>query len=190
MILSDSSIRKALESQELLINPLKGEDIKAASVDLHLSPHFRVFDLNGIEVINPFKEQIELTNPLNVGEQPFILHPGEFALGSTREKFKFGTGFAGRLEGKSSLGRLGLEVHSTAGFIDPGFCGHVTLEISNNTRLPIRLLPGMKIAQMCFFVVDGVVEKPYGGSDSKYQNAPPEPQPSAYFKNYQEDNNE
>ena len=185
MILSDTEIRKAMALGSLIVDPLKGEDVRSASIDLHLSSHFRVFDLNNIEIIDPFKEQPELTNPRDTNGGPFILHPGEFALGSTRERFEFGDNLAGRLEGKSSLGRLGLEVHSTAGFFDPGFHGYATLEMSNNTRLPIRLLPGMKIAQMCFIAVAGRVEKPYG-TVGKYQDAPPEPQPSAYFKDYVE----
>jgi dCTP deaminase len=147
--------------------------IQPSSIDVRLDRFFRLFDNHKYPFIDPAEDQPELTHLVEVeAEQPFILHPGEFVLGSTYEQVSLPDDVAARLEGKSSLGRLGLLTHSTAGFIDPGFTGHVTLELSNVATLPIKLWPGMKIGQMCFFRLSSAAERPYGSSEysSRYQN--------------------
>jgi len=137
--------------------------VQPSSVDVRLDRYFRLFDNHKYAVIDPAADQPELTRLIEVDpEEGFILHPGEFVLGSTYEKVSLPDDIAARLEGKSSLGRLGLLTHSTAGFIDPGFEGHVTLELSNVATLPIRLWPGMKIGQLCFFKLSSAAERPYG----------------------------
>lgn len=146
--------------------------IQPASIDVRLDRYFRLFDNHKYSVIDPAEEQEGLTRFVDVGgDEPFVLHPGEFVLGSTHEYLTLPDDIAARLEGKSSLGRLGLLTHSTAGFIDPGFSGHVTLELSNTATMPIRLYPGMKIGQFCFFRLTSPAERPYGAgaSGSRYQ---------------------
>lgn len=137
--------------------------VQPASIDVRIDRYFRLFNNHKYPVIDPAEEQPELTQLLEVdANEGFILHPGEFALASTYEQVKLPNDISARLEGKSSLGRLGLLTHSTAGFIDPGFEGHVTLELSNMATLPIRLWPGMKIGQLCFFRMTSAADHPYG----------------------------
>ena len=146
--------------------------IQPSSVDVHLDRFFRLFNNHRYPVIDPAADQSELTRLVDVPAQgSFVLHPGEFVLGSTYETVTLADDVAARLEGKSSLGRLGLLTHSTAGFIDPGFSGHVTLELSNTATLPIILYPGMKVGQLCFFQLSSAADKPYGSgaSGSRYQ---------------------
>ena len=146
--------------------------IQPSSVDIHLDRFFRLFDNHKYAVIDPATDQPDLTRLVEVDAgEPFVLHPGEFVLASTYETVTLGPAVAARLEGKSSLGRLGLLTHSTAGFIDPGFSGHVTLELSNMATLPVKLWPGMKIGQLCFFRLSSPAEHPYGSAatGSHYQ---------------------
>ena len=152
MLLSDRDINASLDSGRICLDPLDRELVQPASIDVRLDRLFRLFDNHRYSVIDPAVDQSDLTHLVDVGpEQPFVLHPGEFVLGATYELVTLGDDIAARLEGKSSLGRLGLLTHSTAGFIDPGFSGHVTLELSNTATMPILLYPGMKIGQLCFF---------------------------------------
>ena len=163
MLLSDRDINAELESGRIGLSPSEAEMVQPSSVDVRLDRYFRLFDNHKYAVIDPSQDQPELTRLIEVDpEEGFILHPGEFVLGSTYAKVSLPDDIAARLEGKSSLGRLGLLTHSTAGFIDPGFEGHVTLELSNVATLPIRLWPGMKIGQLCFFRLTSPAEKPYG----------------------------
>lgn len=146
--------------------------VQPSSIDVRLDRFFRLFDNHKYPYIDPSEDQPELTHLVEVDpDRAFILHPGEFVLASTYELVTLPDDIAARLEGKSSLGRLGLLTHSTAGFIDPGFSGHVTLELSNVATLPIKLWPGMKIGQMCFFRLSSPAEKPYGSAEysSRYQ---------------------
>src|SRR5699024_7315261 len=143
----------------ILLDPWDPVMVQPASVDVRLDKLFRVFENHRYPSIDPSVEQPELTRLIDVADgEPFVLHPGEFALASTYERITLGHALAARLEGKSSLGRLGLVTHSTAGFIDPGFSGHVTLELSNMATLPIKLWPGMKIGQFCFFQLSSQAE--------------------------------
>lgn len=172
MLLSDKDIETYVESGEITLEPWDPQMIQPSSVDIHLDRFFRLFDNHKYPVIDPASDQPELTRLVEVpADGEFVLHPGEFVLGSTFEKVTLGAGVAARLEGKSSLGRLGLLTHSTAGFIDPGFSGHVTLELSNTATLPIKLYPGMKVGQFCFFQLSSVAGSPYGSgaSGSRYQ---------------------
>ena len=163
MLLSDRDINAELGSGRIGLTPSEPEMVQPSSVDVRLDRYFRLFDNHKYAVIDPAEEQPELTRLIEVdAEEGFILHPGEFVLGSTYEQVRLPDDIAARLEGKSSLGRLGLLTHSTAGFIDPGFEGHVTLELSNVATLPIRLWPGMKIGQLCFFRLSSPAERPYG----------------------------
>ena len=163
MLLSDRDIKKSLETGRIGLDPLDVAMVQPASVDVRLDRYFRLFDNHNYPFIDPAIEQANLTRMVDVApDQPFILHPGEFVLGSTYEKVSLADDVAARLEGKSSLGRLGLLTHSTAGFIDPGFSGHVTLELSNMSTLPIKLWPGSKIGQMAFFTLTSPSELPYG----------------------------
>ncbi len=146
--------------------------IQPSSIDVRLDRYFRLFDNHKYAVIDPSEEQPDLTRLVEVEtDDSFILHPGEFVLGSTFENVTLPDDVAARVEGKSSLGRLGLLTHATAGFVDPGFDGHVTLELSNVATLPIRLWPGMKIGQLCFFRLTSAAEHPYGSAErgSHYQ---------------------
>ena len=163
MLLSDRDIRAELDSGRIVLDPYEPAMIQPSSIDVRLDRFFRLFDNHKYAHIDPSQDQPELTRLVEVdGEEPFVLHPGEFVLGSTYEAVTLPDDVAARLEGKSSLGRLGLLTHSTAGFIDPGFTGHVTLELSNVATLPILLWPGMKIGQMCFFRLSSPAEQPYG----------------------------
>lgn len=173
MLLSDRDIAAELDSGRVVIEPVDRDlMIQPSSVDVRLDRYFRLFDNHKYPYIDPAQEQPELTRLIEVPEgEPFVLHPGEFVLGSTYETITLPDDIAARLEGKSSLGRLGLLTHSTAGFIDPGFSGHVTLELSNTATLPILLWPGMKIGQFCFFRLSSPAEHPYGSgaNGSRYQ---------------------
>ena len=172
MLLSDRDIRTELDSGRILLEPYEPAMIQPSSIDVRLDRFFRLFDNHKYPVIDPATDQPDLTRLVEVeGDEAFVLHPGEFVLGSTYESVTLPDDVAARLEGKSSLGRLGLLTHSTAGFIDPGFTGHVTLELSNVATLPIMLWPGMKIGQMCFFRLSSPAEKPYGSAEyfSRYQ---------------------
>ncbi|EEH64563.1 dCTP deaminase [Gleimia coleocanis DSM 15436] len=171
MLLSDHDILANIENGQIGLDPWDPQMIQPASVDVRLDRYFRLFNNHKYSVIDPAADQSDLTALVDTGDRPFVLHPGEFVLGATYEKVTLGNGIAARLEGKSSLGRLGLLTHSTAGFIDPGFTGHVTLELSNTATMPILLYPGMKIGQLCFFQLSSDAEKPYGSgaSGSRYQ---------------------
>lgn len=172
MLLSDRDIRQELESGRIGLDPLDLGMIQPSSIDVRLDKFFRLFDNHKYQHIDPAVDQPELTRLVEVeGTEPFVLHPGEFVLGATYEVVTLPDDVAARLEGKSSLGRLGLLTHSTAGFIDPGFSGHVTLELSNVATLPITLWPGMKIGQLCFFRLSSPSEHPYGSAlyGSRYQ---------------------
>jgi len=172
VLLSDRDIRAEVEAGRVLIAPYDPEMIQPSSVDVRLDRHFRLFDNHRYPHIDPAEPQEDLTQPFECEPgEPLVLHPGEFVLGSSYERIGLPDNIAARLEGKSSLGRLGLLTHSTAGFIDPGFHGHVTLELSNVSTLPILLRPGMKIGQMCFFQLSSPAERPYGSgaSGSRYQ---------------------
>lgn len=172
MLLSDRDIRAHIDAGRVRLDPWLPEMVQPSSVDVRLDRFFRVFENHRYPVIDPAAEQPELTRLVEPeGDEPFVLHPGEFVLGATYEQVSLPDDIAARLEGKSSLGRLGLLTHSTAGFIDPGFTGHVTLELSNMATLPIKLYPGMKIGQLCFFQLSSPAEHPYGESvnQSRYQ---------------------
>ncbi len=173
MLLSDRDIRTGIEAGRIGLDPWTPAMVQPSSVDVRLDRYFRIFENHRYPHIDPAEDQPELTRVVEPeGEEPFILHPGEFVLGSTLEQVTLADDVAARLEGKSSLGRLGLLTHSTAGFIDPGFSGHVTLELSNVATLPIKLWPGMKIGQLCFFGLSSPAQHPYGSSGygSRYQN--------------------
>jgi dCTP deaminase len=168
MLLSDRDIRAEIESGRVQLDPLDMGMIQPSSIDVRLDKFFRLFDNHKYPFIDPAEDQPDLTRLIEVApDEPFILHPGEFVLGATYEQVTLPDDIAARLEGKSSLGRLGLLTHSTAGFIDPGFTGHVTLELSNMATLPIKLWPGMKIGQLCFFRLSSPAEKPYGSAENK-----------------------
>jgi dCTP deaminase len=172
VLLSDGDIRAEVTAGRVALAPFDPEMVQPSSVDVRLDRMFRVFENHRYPHIDPAQEQSELTREVEPeGDEPFILHPGEFVLGSSYEIVTLPDDIAARLEGKSSLGRLGLLTHSTAGFIDPGFSGHVTLELSNVATLPIKLWPGMKIGQLCFFRLSSPSEHPYGSSvyGSRYQ---------------------
>lgn len=172
VLLSDRDIRAELDAGRVVLDPLDTSMLQPSSIDVRLDRYFRLFDNHKYPFIDPSQEQPELTRLVEVApDEPFVLHPGEFVLGSTFESVTLPDDVAARLEGKSSLGRLGLLTHSTAGFIDPGFSGHVTLELSNVATLPITLWPGMKIGQLCFFRLSSPAEHPYGSQayGSRYQ---------------------
>jgi dCTP deaminase len=184
--LSDRDLRKELESGRLGLDPLDDAMVQPSSIDVRLDRFFRVFNNTRYTHIDPSKRQDDLTTLVESGdEEPFVLHPGEFVLGSTFEAVSLPDDLAGRLEGKSSLGRLGLLTHSTAGFIDPGFAGHITLELSNVANLPITLWPGMKIGQLCLFRLSSAAEHPYGSAaaGSRYQGQRG-PTPSRAYLNF------
>jgi len=186
VLLSDRDIRAEISSGRLGIDPFDPEMVQPSSVDVRLDSLFRVFDNTKYTHIDPALRQDELTSLVEpVPGEPFVLHPGEFVLGSTLEVCSLPDDLAGRLEGKSSLGRLGLLTHSTAGFIDPGFSGHITLELSNVANLPITLWPGMKIGQLCLLRLTSAAENPYGSSavGSKYQGQRG-PTPSRAYLNF------
>ncbi len=186
MLLSDRDLRKEIESGRLELDPFDVEMVQPSSIDVRLDRFFRVFDNTKYTHIDPSLQQDELTSLVEqTGDDPFVLHPGEFVLGSTFEMVTLPDDLAGRLEGKSSLGRLGLLTHSTAGFIDPGFNGHITLELSNVANLPITLWPGMKIGQLCLFRLSSAAEFPYGTKQagSRYQGQRG-PTPSRAYRNF------
>ncbi len=173
MLLSDRDLLAAIAAGRLGLSPFDEAMIQPSSIDVRLDRYFRVFANHRYTHIDPAEQQDDLTVPIEAdGDEPFILHPGEFVLGSTLEVISLGDDLASRLEGKSSLGRLGLLTHSTAGFIDPGFSGHVTLELSNVANLPIKLYPGMKIGQICVLQLTSPSDHPYGSSiyGSRYQD--------------------
>ncbi|MCI2264459.1 dCTP deaminase [Sediminivirga luteola] len=185
-LLSDRDIRAEIESGRVTLDPFDPDLVQPSSVDVCLDRFFRLFDNHRYPVIDPAQDQPELTRLVeHAADEPFVLHPGEFVLGSTLERVGLPEGIAARLEGKSSLGRLGLLTHSTAGFIDPGFEGHVTLELSNVATLPIKLYPGMKIGQLCFFRLSSPAERPYGSGaqGSRYQGQRG-PTPSRAHQNF------
>ena len=172
MLLSDRDIRSEIDSGRVCLEPYDPGMIQPSSVDVRLDRFFRTFENHRYPHIDPAIEQTDLTRLVEVDpNDSFVLHPGEFVLASTYEVITLPDDVAGRLEGKSSLGRLGLLTHSTAGFIDPGFSGHVTLELSNVATLPILLYPGMKIGQLCLFRLSSAAEHPYGSAQygSRYQ---------------------
>ena len=172
MLLSDRDIRSEIGAGRVRLDPYDPQMVQPASIDVRLDRWFRLFDNHRYPVIDPAVEQSELTHLVDVGpDDPFILHPGEFVLGATYERITLPDDIAARLEGKSSLGRLGLLTHSTAGFIDPGFTGHVTLELSNTATMPIKLWPGMGVGQLCFFRLSSPAQAPYGSgaAGSRYQ---------------------
>ncbi len=186
MLLSDQDLRKEVESGRLVLDPFDVEMLQPSSFDVRLDRYFRVFNNTRYTHIDPAQQQDDLTSLIEAEEgEPFVLHPGEFVLGSTYEMVTLPDDLAGRLEGKSSLGRLGLLTHSTAGFIDPGFSGHITLELSNVANLPITLHPGMKIGQLCLFKLSSPAEHPYGSKQagSRYQGQRG-PTPSRAYLNF------
>jgi dCTP deaminase len=186
MLMSDRDIRASIETGQIGLEPLEMGLLQPSSIDVRLDRFFRLFDNHKYAFIDPAEQQDELTRLIEVDpSEPFILHPGEFVLGSTYEFVTLPDDVAARLEGKSSLGRLGLLTHSTAGFVDPGFKGHVTLELSNVATLPIKLWPGMKIGQLCFFKLTSPSEHPYGSEKyaSRYQGQRG-PTASRSYKNF------
>ena len=192
MILSDRSLRDQIASGRIVIDPLDESLIQPSSVDVRISNLFRVFRNHTRGVLDVKEDLTDLTELVTmpvgdegIGDEPFMLHPGEFVLGSTLERVAVPDDLVGRVEGKSSLGRLGLLIHSTAGFVDAGFDGHITLELANVASLPITLYPGMKIGQISFMQMTTAADKPYGqgAAGSKYQGQRG-PTPSRYFENF------
>jgi len=186
VLLSDRDIKAEISSGRVGVEPYVDTMIQPSSIDVRLDRWFRVFENHKYPHIDPSIEQPDLTRLLEPeGDEPFVLHPGEFVLGSTYEVVSLPDDVAGRLEGKSSLGRLGLLTHSTAGFIDPGFSGHITLELSNVATLPILLYPGMKIGQLCLFRLSSPAEHSYGSEKygSRYQGQRG-PTPSRSYANF------
>jgi dCTP deaminase len=186
-VLSDRDIGIALAVGRVKIEPYDEADLQPSSIDLHLDRSFRVFRNNRYAFIDVRAPQTDLTELLTVtDDEPFVLHPGEFVLGQTLEWVELPNDLVARLEGKSSLGRLGLLIHSTAGYVDPGWKGKLTLELSNVANLPIALYFGMKIGQISFFEMSSPVDRPYGsaGLGSKYQGQS-EPTASAYFEDFE-----
>ena len=187
VVLSDRTIRRFLEEGRIEIEPYDAALLQPSSVDVRVDRFFRVFHNARYPFIDVKQPQEELTELVEIDdERPFILHPGEFVLGSTLERVRLPDDLVARLEGKSSLGRLGLLIHSTAGFIDPGWDGHVTLELSNVANLPITIYRGMKIGQVSFVQLSEPAENPYGsgGLGSKYQGQQG-PTPSRYYRNFE-----
>jgi dCTP deaminase len=186
VILSDRTIREELAAGRIIIEPLGPGAVQPSSVDLRLDHLFRVFRNYTMAVIDVRQNLETLTELVSVdNDEPFILHPGEFVLGSTLERVRIPDDLVGRLEGKSSLGRLGLLIHSTAGFVDAGFDGQLTLELSNVANLPITLYPNMKIGQISFIRMTTAADVPYGHGQlgSKYQGQVG-PRPSRYWENF------
>jgi len=186
VVLSDRTIRRFLDEGRIEIDPYDDALLQPSSVDVRVDRYFRVFHNARYPFIDVKQPQEELTELVEIaGDSPFILHPGEFVLASTLERIKLPDDLVARLEGKSSLGRLGLLIHSTAGFIDPGWDGHVTLELSNVANLPITIYHAMPIGQISFMRMDGPVERPYGSDEtgSKYQGQT-EPTPSRFYLNF------
>jgi dCTP deaminase len=186
MVLSDGAIRRQIESGRIRIQPYDEGLMQPSSLDVRVDRYFRVFRNSRYPYIDVREPQEDLTELVEAGDEPFILHPGEFVLGSTLERIALADDLVARLEGKSSLGRLGLLIHSTAGFIDPGWDGHVTLELSNVANLPITIYPGMRIGQLSFMELSEPAERPYGSAalGSKYQGQRG-PTPSRYYRNFE-----
>ena len=185
-VLSDRDIAAALAAERIRIRPYADADLQPSSIDLHLDRQFRVFRNNRYAFIDVRAPQPDLTELLSVtDDEPFVLHPGEFVLGQTLEWVELPDDLVARLEGKSSLGRLGLLIHSTAGYVDPGWKGNLTLELSNVANLPIALYFGMKIGQISFHAMSSPVDRPYGsaGLGSHYQGQS-EPTASAFHDEY------
>jgi len=186
VLLSDRDILAEIDAKRISVEPYDESMIQPSSIDFRLDRYFRVFENHRYPHIDPAADQSDLTRVVEAdGEEPFILHPGEFVLGSTYEVVSLPDDVAARVEGKSSLGRLGLLTHATAGFVDPGFSGHVTLELANVATLPIKLYPGMKIGQLCFFRLSSPAEHPYGSEKygSRYQGQRG-PTPSRSYANF------
>ncbi|HKP90654.1 MAG TPA: dCTP deaminase [Thermoleophilaceae bacterium] len=189
MVLSDKTIRAEIDSGRIAIDPFDPELVQPSSVDVRVDRSFRVFHNNRYAYIDVRQPMEDLTELVEVeGGRPFILHPGEFVLGQTLERVTLPDDLVARLEGKSSLGRLGLLIHSTAGFVDSGFSGNLTLELSNVANLPITIYEGMPIGQLSFMRMDGPVERPYGSRETsnKYQGQT-EPTPSRFYLNFKAD---
>jgi dCTP deaminase len=189
MILSDADIRTQIADGRIEIDPFDESCVQPSSVDLHVDAQFRVFANSRYPYIDVRTPMPDLTELVEVGDdEPFILHPGEFVLGSTRERVRLPDDLVARLEGKSSLGRLGLLIHSTAGYVDPGWDGYLTLELSNVANLPITIYPGMKIGQISFFRLSSPADVPYGsaGTRSKYQGQRG-PTASRFFEEFEPD---
>src|ERR1700751_836997 len=187
MVLSDATIARLLAEGLIEIDPYDASLLQPSSVDVRVDRFFRVFHNNRYPFIDVKVEQAELTELVEVEEEhPFVLHPGEFVLGSTLERIKLPDDLVARLEGKSALGRLGVLIHSTAGFIDPGWDGHVPLELANLSNLPITIYPGMKIGQISFMQMTEPAATPYGANPigSKYKGQKG-PTPSRYYKNFE-----
>ena len=186
-VLADRDIRAELEAGRVRIDPYDSADLQPSSVDLHLDRSFRVFRNNRYAYIDVREPQPDLTELLTIADdEPFVLHPGEFVLGQTLEWTELPNNLVARLEGRSSLGRLGLLIHSTAGYVDPGWKGNLTLELSNVANLPIALYFGMRIGQISFFRMSSPVERPYGSPElgSKYQGQS-EPTASAFHRDFE-----
>jgi dCTP deaminase len=184
VVLSDRTIRAEIDSGRIVIDPFDPELIQPSSIDVRVDRQFRVFHNSRYAYIDVRKQMDDLTEAVTVqGDRPFILHPGEFVLGQTLEKVTLPDDLVARLEGKSSLGRLGLLIHSTAGFVDSGFSGNLTLELSNVANLPITIYHGMPIGQISFMRMDGPVENPYGSRGNKYQGQT-EPTASRFYLNF------
>jgi dCTP deaminase len=186
VVLSDRTIRRLVDEGRIVIDPFDDALVQPSSVDVRVDRYFRVFRNSRYPYIDVKQPMEDLTEPVEIDdEEPLILHPGEFVLGSTLERLALPDDLVARLEGKSSLGRLGLLIHSTAGFVDPGWDGHVTLELSNVANLPITLYASMKIGQLSFMKLSEPAETPYGSSTigSKYQGQRG-PTPSRYWQNF------
>lgn len=186
MLLSDRDIKADIAAGRIKLEPFDEAMVQPASVDIRLDRFFRTFENHRYQFIDPRQNQEDMTRMVEVSpDEAFVLHPGEFVLGSTFEVVTLPDDIAARVEGKSSLGRLGLLTHATAGFVDPGFSGHITLELSNVSNLPVTLWPGMKIGQLCFIKMSSPSEHPYGSSvyGSRYQNQRG-PTPSRSYQNF------
>jgi dCTP deaminase len=189
VVLSDRTIRQEIEAGRLVLDPYEPAMVQPSSVDVRVDNRFRVFHNARYPFIDVRQPMEDLTELVEVsGDEPFILHPGEFVLGQTLERVRLPDDLVARLEGKSSLGRLGLLIHSTAGFVDAGFEGNLTLELSNVANLPITIYHRMPIGQISFMRMDGPVESPYGSdaAGSKYQGQA-EPTPSRFYLNFDSD---
>ena len=186
MILSDRTLREQIDSGRIIIDPYDPDLVQPSSIDVRISSLFRVFRNHTAGVIDVKQDMTALTELVEIGgDEPFMLHPGEFVLGSTLERVGVPDDLVGRVEGKSSLGRLGLLIHSTAGFIDAGFDGHVTLELANVASLPITLYAGMKIGQVSFMRMTTPADNPYGrGAKGSKYHGQRGPTPSRYFENF------
>ena len=187
MVLSDRTIKEEIAAGRLVFDPYDESLVQPSSVDMRVDRRFRVFHNYNYPYIDVRQRMEDLTGLVEItDDEPFVLHPGEFVLGQTLERVKLPDDLVARLEGKSSLGRLGLVIHSTAGFVDPGFEGNLTLELSNLANLPITIYHGMPIGQISFMRMDGPVENPYGAREagSKYQGQA-EPTPSRFYLNFE-----